>query len=345
MNDAATKVQTRKPNNAAGSFPLDFAFMLGEPKATAILRQQIEDFRVDEELGFDLSGEGEHVYLQIEKKNQNTLDVVDQIARLASVRRMDVGYAGLKDRRAITRQWFSVYLPLDDQVQWQELNNENIKLLSETRHKKKLRRGQHKANRFCICLRNLSCDVEELEERLKVVSNRGVPNYFGPQRFGINGNNLLAADKLLSGERSERNRKKRGLYLSAARSYLFNLVLSERIKDSSWHEVEEGDITSESIASEPLPTGPLWGRGRLQTSARILALESKIAERYEQWCTGLEHVGLKQERRPLSLTLNDLDWDISGKNEERLLDLRFSLPPGSYATSVIRELCIVHTVV
>jgi len=325
-------------------YSLDFAYAQGKrPEASAILRQELEDFRVTENLGKKLTGEGEHVYLKIEKQNLNTLDVVEQISRLAGVRRMDVGYSGLKDRRAITSQWFSVYLPVEKPIEWQLLDSENARLLESTRHQQKLRRGQHQSNEFQICLRNFTGDLDELQKRLQLIADQGVPNYFGPQRFGTNGNNLESADRLFSGNYREKNNKKRGFYLSAARSYLFNAVLSERIREKTWQTVESGDITVEGAVDgssrNALPTGPLWGRGRLKTSGRILTLETQVTDKLAGWCHGLEHTGLKQERRALVLPINDLNWEINHQPNECILMLRFSLAPGCYATSVIREIC------
>lgn len=321
-------------------FSLDFAYARGKPpEVVAILRQQPEDFRVTECLETELAGEGEHVYLNVEKKNLNTLDLVEQVARLAGVRNMDVGYSGLKDKRAVTRQWLSVYLPVDKQIDWQLLNSNNTRLLSQTRHRQKLRRGQHQSNHFCIRLTKLAGDLDSLAQRLKIIASQGVPNYFGPQRFGINANNLRAADRLLTDGYPERNKKKRGFYLSAARSYLFNSVLSARVNESSWGKVETGDIVCEHFSRTVLPTGPLWGRGRLSTSGRILDLETKVTGKHKSWCNGLEHVGLKQERRPLALTLTDFEWEIVRQQTGCVLVLQFSLPPGGYATSVVREIC------
>ncbi len=327
-------------DNARPSFSLDFAFAQGNPpRAQATLRQQPEDFVVSEHLGMELSGDGEHLYLQVEKKNLNTLELVAKIARLAGVRNMDVGYAGLKDKRAITRQWFSVYLPVDKPIEWQSLNGENARLVSQTRHRQKLRRGQHQSNHFHIRLKQFSGDLAQLEARLKIIASKGVPNYFGPQRFGINANNLVSADRLLTGEYPERDRKKRGLYLSAARSYLFNKVLSARVGDSSWRDLETGDIACDGYSQSAVPSGPLWGRGRLSTWGRILDLETRVTGQHQDWCNRLEHVGLKQERRPLVLTLNNFEWEIIQENNDCILEIQFSLLPGSYATSVIREIC------
>jgi len=321
---------------------------------TGLFRQQLHDFCVDEVLGFDLLGEGEHVYLHIEKRGDNTAWLARQIARLADVQPMDVGYAGLKDRHGITRQWFSVYLPKGEEPQWQSLNSDSVTLLTVTRHTKKLRRGSHAGNDFRIRLRGLNGEREDLPQRLSVLAQGGVPNYFGPQRFGHDGNNLLEAERLLVEGGKIKNRQKRGLILSAARSYLFNSVLSHRVESGSWKALLEGEPSAifhqqsagsgedaSGVAADlVLTTGPLWGRGRPLSSADCLALESELLEPLASWRDGLEHVGLSQERRSLHLVPEGFTSSLS---EDRL-EVSFHLPPGAYATVVLRELLVLKDV-
>lgn len=312
-------------------FSLNWAFAHGEPTLSAIFRRTPEDFVVDEDLGFELSGEGEHVYLQLQKRGDNTAWLARHIARLAGVGNNDVGYAGLKDRHAVTRQWFSVYFPKGNEPDWSQLESESVQLLRVERHRQKLRRGMHRANRFQIKLHQLSGDgVDSLVPRLGVIKDQGVPNYFGLQRFGREGNNLLEAQRILVDDGRIKNRQQRGLILSAARSYLFNGVLSQRVRDGSWCSIIDGDVPHAGV-----PTGPLWGRGRLASSADCLALEHAALEPCRDWCNGLEHVGLTQERRPLVMMAQSLDYSIMADS----LHLSFALPPGCFATSLLREIC------
>lgn len=323
---------------AASEYPLDFAYAQGEPPAQAWLKQSPDDFQVDECLGFELTGEGEHVYLQLQKRGLNTADLAKRIAELAGVKLMDVGYAGMKDRHAITTQWFSLYYPKAAEPDWRLLEQEQqVRLLSVKRHRQKLRRGQHGGNGFRIRLTQLSGDSSTLPERLRLLAEQGVPNYFGPQRFGIEGNNLAGADQLLVARQAPRSRRIKGIYLSAARAYLFNRLLSNRVVENSWRRLEAGDIPFDFNRGglSQVPTGPLWGRGRTPASERIGELERVLSEEFAAWCNGLEHAGLKQERRPLCLPPEDFHWSL----EEQCLELDFSLPVGSYATSVIREIC------
>lgn len=315
--------------------------------ATALFRTELEDFQVYEELGFPFSGEGEHLCLHIEKRGKNTHWVVQLLAQFYGVDEVAIGYCGLKDRRAVTRQWFSVHLPNTGEVNLPELPAApEYRVLFSVRHYKKLRRGIHEANRFVIRLRQLQGDQEEIESRLQQVVEQGVPNYFGEQRFGINGGNLLEADRLLEeqyGSNRQRGRRKQssskggspkgGLYLSAARSYLFNLVLAERIRQGCWVSPLEG---------EEKPTGPLWGRGRSGEPAAVREIEEAVLSPWQDWMNSMEFSGLKQERRPLVLHPEGLNWQWFTPEEDGEgsadLELSFSLPSGSYATSVLREL-------
>ncbi len=329
------------------------AYALGKPETTGAIRTTPEDFQVDEILGFELSGEGEHVCLHIRKRNSNTAFIAKQIARLADVKNMDVSYAGLKDRNAVTTQWFSVYLSNKPEPDWSQLNNDEIEVLSVCRHNRKLRRGTLKGNRFKIIVRDLQGNKETLEQRLQQIKTNGVPNYFGEQRFGRN--NLEQASAMFSGQIKVRNRDKRSLYLSAARSAIFNEVLSKRVAAGNWNQALPGDVMmlngSHSIFQAELvdktiqqritehdihPTGPLWGRGQLATKSDAFAFEQQTVELFLDWCHGLEQAGMKQERRALRLPVADFSWEIGLGSFE----LCFFLPAGCYATSVLRELVL-----
>ena len=320
---------------------LQFNYAYGVPSLQGWLKEQPDYFCVDELLGFELSGVGEHLYLQIEKQGLNTADVATQLAAVFAVRPLDVGYAGMKDKHAVTRQWFSLYLPKKPQLELESIRLDmaqikGVKLIAAQRHHQKLRRGQHQGNRFNITLTQLSGNLDLLSERMTAIASKGVPNYFGPQRFGINGNNLLGVQGWFVDKRPPR-RQLRGIYLSTARSFLFNRLLSARVAENSWARVEEGDLPCPLAgANTEAPTGPLWGRGRIKTSAHIAELENELAREYAQWCHGLEHSGLQQERRPLCLFLRNFQWFW----ENQKLQLSFELPVGCYATSVIREICI-----
>jgi len=320
-------------------YPLSFENALGEPVGRGVIRQQPQDFQVDEELGFEPCGEGEHLYLQICKTGLNTHDVAKQLADWAGIKPVDVGLSGLKDRQAVTSQWFSLYLPGTIDPDVTTLNADNLQVLAWGRHNRKLRRGEHFANRFALRIREFDGDPVELAARLARIADQGVPNYFGEQRFGRGGNNLLGAHQMWERRQREKNRQLRSFYLSAARSYLFNRLLSQRVTLGCWSSCIPGDVEEpDTLNHTAWPTGPLWGRGRLPTSDQALALEEGLRQSFPLFCDGLEHAGLQQERRSLVLKPRDFRADLSALAETGSFSLSFELPPGAFATSVLAEL-------
>tara|TARA_B110000503_G_scaffold78681_1_gene120967 strand:+ start:2990 stop:4078 length:1089 start_codon:yes stop_codon:yes gene_type:complete len=332
-------------------FPISFPPAYSHLGATAFFRSELEDFRVEEMLGFPLSGQGEHLYLQIEKKGDNTRWIAQLLAKHFCVDESAVGYCGLKDRRAVAIQWFSVHLPDSDKLVAPgviRLENTKFQLMTSSWHDKKLRRGQHKENHFIVRLREVSGDKDLLDVRLKQIASQGVPNYFGEQRFGINGNNLMEADSLLRREygaerkrgQKRRNSPRGGIYLSAARSYLFNLVLAERIRRNCWQPTSEVFSPADKL-SVLSNTGPMWGRGRRMESEEVCRFENEALVGWAEWMNALEFSGLQQERRQLVLNPKEFSWEwfSHAKISEDIFDLEvsFSLPPGSYATSLLHE--------
>lgn len=317
-------------------FSLDFPPAYGEINARASFRSCPEDFQVTEELGFEPINEGEHVYLYIEKKGENTAWLAEQIARVAKVKPMDVGYCGRKDRHAITRQWFSVYLPLRSHTvepDWSVLNTDSVNVIRVSRHARKLRKGEHQSNHFIITLRDVQVgDHAALNTRIETIFSQGVPNYFGEQRFGNGVNNLREAHALLVEEKHYRDKQKRGLILSAARSYLFNLVLAKRVRIGNWNQVMKGEPGTTA-------TGPLWGRGRPLVSDELLALEQAVLSPWHSWCHSLEHMGLSQERRALVVQPSRCRYQWHGSD---CLELGFTLESGTFATSLLTELCVLE---
>ncbi len=316
------------------------------------MRQSPEDFVVEEVLGFDPDGDGEHAMLRIQKRGENTEYIARQLARLADVKQVDVGYAGLKDRHAVTIQWFTVNLSGKPEPDWSELESENIRILDITRHRRKLKRGALKGNRFVITLRDVQGDREEIAARLELIKDQGVPNYFGEQRFGRD--NIDKALAMFRGDVRPK-RHQRGIYLSAARSLLFNAVLSERVRSGLWNKPVDGDVmmldgsnsvfTIDDVDNELIgrcrrfdvhPAGPLPGRGGKQAEGKASAIEKKALEVYQEPGEGIAKAGVDATRRAMRVTVNDLAWSL----EKDRLKLEFGLPSGSYATSMIRELVL-----
>jgi tRNA pseudouridine13 synthase len=329
------------------------AYAWGKPAATGRLRQTPEDFRVTEIPLLEPDGAGEHVWLWIRKRDENTLYVAEQLSTLAGVHPRQVSFAGLKDRHAVTEQWFSVQLPGKDEPLWETMNSATLTVLRHARHSRKLRRGTLKGNSFSITLRDIEGDRGELDQRLTVITREGVPNYFGEQRFGRDGSNLQTADSLFKNPKLRLSRNKRSLTLSAARSFLFNQLLSARVTAGNWNAPLAGDAMqldgshsyfiaasidadlSGRVASQDIhPTGPLHGRGENPAQGACRELETAVLADHARWCAGLEAAGLKQDRRALRLGVTDLAWQWGPSGE---LVLTFSLPAGAYATSVLRE--------
>ncbi len=318
-----------------------------------VIRTHPADFQVDEIQQFTPSGKGEHVWLHIQKTGENTDWVGGLLAKIADVPRKDVSYAGMKDRHAVTTQWFSVQMPGREAPDWKSQLPESIVLLDEQRHDRKLKRGALKGNTFKLVIRGFEGEEAELKKSVKRIIEQGIPNYFGEQRFGRDGENIRKASQWFKGEFKVKSRPKRSIYLSAARSWVFNHILSVRVSDGTWNkavqgdifmlngskscfeEVVDGEITQRVQDQQIHPTGALWGRGSLVSKANIETLEKKVAGEFELLCDGLEKHGLKQERKALRLNVKDLRYTYSEKGGVCLI---FSLPAGAYATSVLSEI-------
>jgi tRNA pseudouridine13 synthase len=329
---------------------------LGRPRASALARSRPEDFRVNELLGFQPEGEGEHLLLHLRKRSTNTVWLAKQLARFAGVPQRDVGYAGLKDRNAVTSQWFSVRQPVTRELDWSALESDEVQLLEAVRHRRKLRRGALARNRFHLRLREFDGETDDVEGRLQKIFTQGIPNYFGEQRFGHSGNNLEMADLLFKGELKKVARHQRGIYLSAARSYLFNLVLAQRVEQGNWNRAMAGDsmqldgrgslfpvaevddtIRNRVVDLDIHPTGPLWGKGEQQVTGAVAGMERRILEACPEWLDGLVRLGLNLDRRALRARVIGLRWHWPAAGE---LELEFELNPGSYATMVLREIIV-----
>jgi len=324
----------------------------GSVGASGVIRACAEDFFVEEIPPCEPDGEGEHVLLKIEKRGDNTEWVARQLARLAGVPARDVSYAGLKDRHAVTQQWFSVRLAGKMEPEWQMLASDNLKILDCARHGRKLRRGALRGNRFIIRVRELTGERDQLESQLRSIRQQGIPNYFGEQRFGHQGGNLKYAQSLFDGSLGRVSRQRRGLYISAARSLLFNHLLARRVELGNWNQILLGErvalqgsrssFHAEKLDAELLPrldamdihpTGPLWGRGEADVTAEAADIESEVLAGFTDWQLGLERCGADMERRALRAPVRDMTWEIT--SDQMLLG--FTLPKGSYATVLLRE--------
>lgn len=324
----------------------------GEAVLTAVFRSEPEDFIVEELPAFEPSGEGEHLLLTIEKRGMNTAYAAKQIAKWAGIPEMGVGYAGLKDRHAVTRQRMSVHFPKRVSPDIALLQSDDLRVLEHHWHNRKLPRGALAGNRFILILRQVQGERAAIEAKLAAIRDGGIPNYFGEQRFGRDCDNVEAARRMFAGERMRR--EQRSIYLSAARSELFNAVLGARIAAGDWNTGAEGEVwmldgTQSVFGPEPAteaireraarqdihPTGPMWGRGELRSQAAVRAVEEAAVAPFEDLRAGLEGADMKQERRALRVRVRDLAWSWP---DAAVLRLDFALAPGSYATEVLAEL-------
>lgn len=324
----------------------------GDNPGSALIRCSPEDFQVSEQLGFELSGEGEHRFLYLQKRQLNTMDLVQMIASLRAVAPHEIGICGLKDRNAVTRQWFSIGIAGCVEPDWQLLEaGGDVQVLAVGRHTRKLRRGVHRANRFTLVLRELAGEVAALELRLQQLRDFGAPNYFGEQRFGRNGATLEQARRWMqSGRRVSRD--KRGLYYSALRAHVFNRLLARRVERGEWSSILPGDVCMlhgtrsffsceevsddirvRAVAGDLHPGLPLWGRGLAATDSYRERLAELPAE-YRDICDFLEASGLELAWRPARLLPEDFCWQYG---DEKTLRLDFSLGAGCYATALLAE--------
>lgn len=336
----------------ADAAPAELPRACGTPPLRAQLRSTPQDFQVEEILGYDAEGAGEHALLWVEKCGANTDWVARELAKFAGVGQVAVGYAGLKDRHAMTRQTFSVQLAGKPDPDWSKFPHAEVKVLAATRHSRKLKRGALRGNRFVLVLRQVQGDHQAAEQVLQQIAERGVPNYFGEQRFGREGGNVAQARAMFAGRRVERD--KRSFLLSAARSQIFNNLLAARVEQGCWDTPLDGEIWSlagsrswfgpepftevlaERLARADIhPSGPLWGQGESPAQGAAGALERSVAAADAQLAEGLAAARMDQERRPLRLLPKDLKWRWL---EDDALELAFELPAGAYATVVVREL-------
>ena len=330
---------------------MDLAYLQKTPpKQTALLKAECADFVVKEELGYDMSGDGEFVAVKVRKTDCNTLFVGEQLAKFAGISARNMSYAGLKDRKAVTEQWFSLQMPGQPTPDFSQFSLEGVEILDVTRHQRKIRIGSLQGNHFEILLRNAE-ETDELKVRLDFLAKNGFPNYFTEQRFGRDGNNLTQALRWANGEIKVKDRNKRSFYLSAARSEMFNLIVSKRMELNLAQQILVGDVLqlngshswfvvdeSEDLAQlqqrlaqqDILLTAPLIG----EEEKSAVDFEHEIFAQHQALFALMRQERMKAARRPILMHPQYFQWQF----EPNGLRLQFALPAGSYATALIREL-------
>lgn len=323
------------------------------PLGRALFKQQLEDFQVEEVLPFSLSGSGEHLWLWVEKRGQNTAWVAQQLARWAGISAHHVGSAGLKDRHGVTRQWFSVWLPGRVDPDLSALQLDGVRVLKACRHGRKLQTGALAGNRFVITLRQVDASPEAVSQRLSEIRQVGFPNYYGMQRFGRDTTNIGQAWAWVEAGCPRIRPAVRARHLSVLRSLVFNAVLAERVAQDCWQRYVPGDVLQLAGStrcfvddgSEDLlirveegdlhPTGPLPGEGGLQPGGKAGEIERAVLSRFSSleslWC----QVRMRQMRRALRV----IPQQLTGQwRDAQTIVLSFFLPAGSYATALLDTL-------
>ncbi|HEX9853327.1 MAG TPA: tRNA pseudouridine(13) synthase TruD, partial [Woeseiaceae bacterium] len=330
--------------SVAGNALPDWRRAYGGPPVHAQLRSVAEDFQVVEKLDFQFTGDGEHDTLWIEKSGANTAWVAKGLARFAGVAYRDVGYAGLKDRNALTRQWFSVRRPGAAGTDWSALRIPGVRILETSRNQRKLRPGAHCGNAFRIALRGIGAIDDALRILLERCRDGGVPNYFGEQRFGRDGNNIGMARAFFAGKKLKH--EGRSIAISAARSLIFNRMLELRVSAGTWNTLQPGELAgldgsgsffavyepNQSLrdrcaAMDIHPTAALWGKGASGCGGALPELENRAVQEFPDLAAGLEQHA-DQSRRALRLAVRDLNWT----HADGVLWLEFFLTRGGFAT-------------
>jgi len=332
----------------------EWPWFLGAPQAEGAIRESPDDFVVEEIPRVQPVGSGSHLWLWVEKRAANTEWVARELAKAAGCAQRDVGYAGLKDRHAVSRQWFSLPLAANTQENLAHASIEDVKILAGSLHTRKLKRGTLDGNRFQLKIRGFTGDAVQTGERLEQIRATGVPNYFGPQRFGNRGQNVEQGYRQLSSN-ARLPRHKKSIYLSAIRSFLFNHVLAERVKRGDWNRIIDGDlamldgtqsifpcenpgadIEDRVLRLDIHPTGPMPGEKGSRPGGLALELEQAVLGNWPQLTGLLAAQRVQADRRSLRLYPADLEWEFGDGD----LMLAFVLPPGSYATTVLREILV-----
>lgn len=331
-----------------------------QPLSSGVIKTCPEDFIVDEDLGYGPDGEGEHIFVHLKKVNCNTLYVAEQLAKFANIPLRSISYAGLKDRYAVTTQWFCLHIPGKQLPDFNQFKLAGTQVLSVGRHKRKLRIGNLKGNLFTITIRHID-QPQDIEKRLTNVATRGIPNYFGHQRFGRDYHNIIQARRWAAKEISVKQRNRRSFYLSAARSWIFNQIVSARIQAGLSDQVLAGDAIQlanrgswfivqphelESVQKRlddgsVFITAPLPGKGLDTTQFDALLWERQHTEKYSQLINLVISEGVEVGRRAIKVIPRHLQWEWLS---EQTLKLTFWLNAGSFATSLLRELINIETI-
>ena len=319
------------------------------PGTGGLIRQQLEDFMVTEVPAYLPSGEGEHLYVFIEKRGLTTRQVFDYLQQTMRIPEKSIGVAGLKDKHAVTRQWISFPARYQERLlQLEEL--EGVRVLETGLHKNKLGVGHLRGNRFEIVIREVLPDaLDNAHSVIAKMETLGVPNYYGPQRFGLGGRNPLRGYELVTRGKGRGRPWLKKFLIGSLQSLLFNDWLALRLQRGVYYRVVRGDIAKkhatrgEFIVEEPevenpraaaleiSATGPLHGRKYFEAAGEARAIEDEILTLYDLARENFR--SRKGARRPIRFPLEEARVDETAGG----IKLSFFLPKGAYATSLLRE--------
>jgi len=331
-------------------------YFYGKPTVTGQYKQQYEDFIVTEDLGFELTGDGEHVLVYLQKRDCNTIFVAEQLAKYVGISAKLVSYAGLKDRQAVTRQWFSLHMPGQATPDFSDFNLDGCEILKITRHNKKLKIGALKGNYFDITLKMLS-DKSGIETKLALIKENGVPI--------ILANSVLVANKIISlklsnGQMARFPLKivKNAVFTFQQHVVRFLMILSVNELHENLHrtaldgdilqlagrgswfvaKTEELDLLQHRLENREITiTAPMLGDSPLGTMSQALEFEQNCLKNWTIFLELFKKERIETARRSIVVYPLELNWQWLNDNS---LTMRFYLPSGCYATSVIRELII-----
>ena len=321
-----------------------------------IIKETPDDFIVDEIPAYQPDGEGEHLYIHLTKKGITTRDVQKVLAGIFHVSKQDVNFAGIKDKQAVASQYFSVWVrnnkPKD--LAYELEKKLPVKINSMAYHRKKIKQGHLLANTFNIKITRLEITpdqaIQQIQPIIEMIHRKGLPNYYGPQRFGIEGDNAQKGYEILTGQRKEKNKWFKKFLLSAYQSHLFNDYLSLRTRKGLYDKILMGDVAKKHetggifVVEEPESeqerldnkeicyTGPMFGRKMKLTQGESAELEEEVLKNNHITMEELSAAKLNGTRRQ-----GIIIPDIQVKKEEDGIRLRFQLPKGAYATVVLRE--------
>ena len=323
------------------------------------IREISEDFIVEEIPAYEPNRAGEHLFINLTRSGMNTRYLMDKLASILELKKDDIGYAGLKDRYAVVTQTFSIFFgyekPAIDDVKEIISNALPVTVNWAEYHSKKIRSGHLRGNKFTIKVNKLDVSISQAweltEDILRTLKEQGLPNYYGPQRIGVEGNNMNRGYEIIKGRLRLRDRWLNRFLVSSYIDHIFNIYIAERIEKGFYDKLMLGDIAKkastgglfvvENLEEEQLRydcheinfTAPIYGPKMWFAEKDSEKFERRILEEAEITLEELKKVKVRGSRR-----VGRINPEIKVEKTDKGLKFQFSLPKGSYATTVLREI-------